>query len=105
MAYDLTFLLREVSLFFHQTPSLSSFNHLSLHNSVFPSEMSAPVLELMASKNNGKLPASFVPAERAGTEEDMAGAVLYMCSKAGAYLNGNVLIVDGGRVSVMPASY
>ncbi|KAI0151806.1 short chain dehydrogenase [Xylariaceae sp. FL1272] len=41
-----------------------------------------------------------VPAKRAGNEEDIAGAVLYLSSKAGSYINGISLCVDGGRVLV-----
>lgn len=32
------------------------------------------------------------PAERTGSEEDFAGAFLFMASRAGAYLNGNQLL-------------
>lgn len=45
------------------------------------------------------------PAERTGSEEDFAGTILFMASRAGAYLNGNELLTDGGRVSVLPATY
>ncbi|KAH7007082.1 short chain dehydrogenase [Ilyonectria destructans] len=39
-----------------------------------------------------------VPAKRAGDEEDIAGAVLYLASRAGAYVDGISLCVDGGRI-------
>ncbi|KAF2808445.1 short-chain dehydrogenase [Mytilinidion resinicola] len=39
-----------------------------------------------------------VPAKRAGKAEDIAGTVLYLCSQAGAYVDGRCLCVDGGRV-------
>jgi NAD(P)-dependent dehydrogenase (short-subunit alcohol dehydrogenase family) len=29
--------------------------------------------------------------------EDVAGVVLYLCSQAGAYVDGQCLCVDGGR--------
>lgn len=45
------------------------------------------------------------PAERTGSEQDFAGTVLYMVSKAGAYLNGETLVSDGGRLSQLPAAY
>lgn len=45
------------------------------------------------------------PAERTGSEEDFAGAILFLASKAGAYVNGEVLVTDGGRVSISPAVY
>ena len=48
---------------------------------------------------------SRVPATRTGDEEDMAGAILWLCSRAGAYINGMLLITDGGRLSVLPSSY
>lgn len=46
-----------------------------------------------------------VPAGKPGTYEHMAGAVLSLVGRAGAYLNGNVQVLDGGRLSVMPATY
>ncbi|KAF4471595.1 AAA family ATPase [Fusarium albosuccineum] len=39
-----------------------------------------------------------VPAKRAGNESDIAGTVLYLASRAGAYVDGISLCVDGGRV-------
>lgn len=70
---------------------------------VYPSEMSeGPILD--HARANG-IPKTLVPLQRFGTTEDMAGAVLYMTSRAGGYLNGNVLVTDGGRLSVLPSSY
>ena len=66
---------------------------------VYPSEMAAPII------GDGIFPKEKIPAERSGTEEDMAGCILYMTSRAGAYCNGNVIVTDGGRLSVMPATY
>jgi NAD(P)-dependent dehydrogenase (short-subunit alcohol dehydrogenase family) len=48
---------------------------------------------------------SRMPATRTGDDLDMAGAVLWLCSRAGAYINGMSLITDGGRLSVLPSSY
>jgi len=39
-----------------------------------------------------------VPAKRVGGLEDIAGTVLYLCSRAGSYVDGRCLCVDGGRV-------
>ncbi|KAF4975183.1 hypothetical protein FZEAL_7991 [Fusarium zealandicum] len=39
-----------------------------------------------------------VPAKRAGNEDDIAGTVLYLVSRAGAYVDGVSLCVDGGRI-------
>ncbi len=39
-----------------------------------------------------------VPLGRAGTDEDAAGTVLFLSSRAGAFVNGVVLPLDGGRV-------
>ncbi|MFO1190617.1 MAG: SDR family oxidoreductase [Rhodoferax sp.] len=40
--------------------------------------------------------ASRIPAGRVGTTEDMAGAAIYLASRAGDYVVGSTLIVDGG---------
>ncbi|CAK7232006.1 hypothetical protein SCUCBS95973_008115 [Sporothrix curviconia] len=39
-----------------------------------------------------------MPAKRAGEEDDIAGAVLYLASCAGSYIDGINLCIDGGRV-------
>jgi len=45
------------------------------------------------------------PAERTGSEQDFAGLILFMASQAGAYLNGETMVTDGGRLAQMPATY
>jgi 2-deoxy-D-gluconate 3-dehydrogenase len=37
-----------------------------------------------------------IPAGRWGEPEDLAGPVVFLASKASAYLSGHVLVVDGG---------
>lgn len=37
-----------------------------------------------------------IPAGRVGTTEDMAGAAIYLASRAGDYVVGSTLVVDGG---------
>ena len=51
------------------------------------------------------VPAENSPAERTGSEEDFAGTILYMASRAGAFLNGETLVTDGGRLSQLPSVY
>lgn len=63
--------------------------------------MSAP---LLGGATHG-FPKERIPAERIGYPDDMAGTVLYLTSRAGAYCNGVVVITDGGRLSVAQATY
>jgi NAD(P)-dependent dehydrogenase (short-subunit alcohol dehydrogenase family) len=37
-----------------------------------------------------------IPAGRIGTEEDMAGVAIYLASRAGDYVVGETIVVDGG---------
>lgn len=59
----------------------------------FESKMMAFLLDDPATR---QAIADSVPLRRIGTPEDMAGAVLYLASRAGAYLTGAVIPVDGG---------
>lgn len=42
----------------------------------------------------------WTPARRWGTPEDLCGAALLLASAAGAYINGQVIYVDGGFLAV-----
>ena len=37
-----------------------------------------------------------IPSRRVGTKEDMAGRAVYLASRAGDYVVGGTLVVDGG---------
>ncbi|KAI1807480.1 NAD(P)-binding protein [Daldinia bambusicola] len=68
----------------------------------YPSEMTEPLIN---TKKTTGWPKNVVPEERLGDPEDIAGTILFLVSKAGAYVNGNVLVSDGGRLGVVPSAY
>ncbi|KAF6809930.1 hypothetical protein CSOJ01_06639 [Colletotrichum sojae] len=70
---------------------------------LFPSEMSAPIAKLYS--DDGSVPKEMVPLQRMGDTQDMAGVVLYLASRAGAYCNGAVITVDGGRLGNFPTTW
>lgn len=47
-------------------------------------------------RDHGDMVAQAIPARRIGVAEDMAGAAIYLASRAGDYVVGSTLIVDGG---------
>lgn len=51
-----------------------------------------------AARDHGNEVAKGIPARRIGTPEDMAAAAIYLCSRAGDYVIGETLAVDGGLV-------
>ncbi|WP_232383282.1 SDR family oxidoreductase [Actinomadura violacea] len=57
----------------------------------FASKMMAPTLDMF-----GEAITAGAPLRRIGRDDDMAGAVIYLAGRAGAYLTGVVLPVDGG---------
>ncbi|KAK9417812.1 hypothetical protein SUNI508_01569 [Seiridium unicorne] len=68
----------------------------------YPSDITDDLIE---KQNEGGWPKDFIPEQRPGDEQDIAGAVLFLVSKAGAYINGNALVTDGGRMGILPATY
>ena len=44
-----------------------------------------------------------IPLGRVGTPEDIAGVVLYLCSRAGAYVSGHTIPVAGGLNAAVAA--
>ncbi len=62
----------------------------------FPSKMMKETLE-----NFGDAIVAQVPLARIGSPEDMAGVALYLASRAGAYVTGAVIPVDGGMASCL----
>src|SRR5258706_3695018 len=51
-------------------------------------------------RDNGEAIKKRIPAQRIGRDEDMAGAAIFLASKAGDYVVGATVVVDGG-VSLM----
>ncbi len=51
-----------------------------------------------AARDNEAEVATRVPSGRIGTDEDMAGAAIYLASRAGDYVVGATIAVDGGIV-------
>lgn len=65
----------------------------SLAPGAFASEMNK------AARDHGDAVATRIPAARIGEPEDMAAAAIYLASRAGDYVIGETLTVDGGVVN------
>lgn len=72
----------------------------SIAPGAFASEMNK------AAKNAPDASAAVIPAGRIGSPEDMAAAAIYLCSRAGDYVVGETLTVDGGVVNAaLPSEF
>lgn len=69
-----------------------SINVTSIAPGAFASEMNR------AARDHGDEVAQNIPARRIGVDEDMAGTAIYLASRAGDYVIGETIAVDGGLV-------
>jgi len=65
----------------------------SIAPGAFPSDMNK------AARDHGGTVAQAIPAKRIGVAEDMAGAAIFLASRAGDYVVGETVTVDGGLVN------
>ena len=70
-----------------------SINVTSIAPGAFASEMNK------AARDHGDEVAKRIPMRRIGTDEDMAGAAIFLASRASDYVVGDTLVVDGGLVN------
>jgi NAD(P)-dependent dehydrogenase (short-subunit alcohol dehydrogenase family) len=69
-----------------------SINVTAIAPGAFPSKMNR------AARDHGEAVARQIPAQRVGRPEDMAGAAIYLASRAGNYVVGDTIVVDGGVI-------
>lgn len=72
---------------------------------VYPSEMTTQTIAKIESLSPEEKAFRVGPLGRPGKPEDMAGCILWLASKAGAWLDGNVVVTDGGKIGIVPSTY
>jgi NAD(P)-dependent dehydrogenase (short-subunit alcohol dehydrogenase family) len=45
--------------------------------------------------------ATYVPVGRPGEPEDVQGVCIFLASRAGAYVNGSTIALDGGYIAAL----
>ncbi|PIG82439.1 short chain dehydrogenase/reductase family [Aspergillus arachidicola] len=72
---------------------------------LFYSDLSKHLFDKSGVSGRGISEGSFTtelnPLTRAGSDEDIAGTILWMASRSGGYLNGETIVLDGGRTAVV----
>lgn len=48
-------------------------------------------------RTQGEILKSMIPLRRIGSPEDIVGAAIFLASRAGAYVNGATIALDGGQ--------
>ena len=61
----------------------------------FPTKMASGLMEL---SGGVKKLAEGTPNRRLGHPEDVAGTIVYLCSRAAGHVNGGHIVLDGGSV-------
>jgi len=69
-------------------------------NAVGPGPVDTPLTKVAHSEETRRAYLDLIPLNRYGKVEEMADAAAYLAGEQAAYVNGHVLFVDGGFVSV-----
>ena len=78
---------------------LEYINFSAIAPGLVPSKMSKQLLVYASDEDKKKGVegvGKMIPLGRVGSEEDMAGAAIYLASKAGSWVTGTIMVVDGG---------
>lgn len=67
-------------------------------NAVAPGLIMTDLTEYLAAARRDRILAA-IPQKRAGTPEDVAHTVAFLCSPRASYVNGTVIVTDGGMVA------
>ncbi|KAI0118749.1 short chain dehydrogenase [Nemania sp. FL0031] len=96
-----------VHLMKHATTNLAPYGIRvnAMAPGLFPSEIAAGLIDGRDPAKEHPSETRFIPVRRFGGEEEMAGSVLYLASRAGSYCSGLVLVNDGGKLATIPAEY
>jgi NAD(P)-dependent dehydrogenase (short-subunit alcohol dehydrogenase family) len=66
-------------------------------NAVAPGVVPTPMVEgRMQDEKFRRMNAEMTPHHRMGTVEDIASTIAFLCSPGGSFINGQVIVVDGG---------
>jgi NAD(P)-dependent dehydrogenase (short-subunit alcohol dehydrogenase family) len=70
-------------------------------NSVCPGIIDTPMMRAHLSQDGGSIDALVqqLPGKRMGSPEDVARAVVWLCSDDAAYVSGDTMVVDGGLMA------
>ena len=66
-------------------------------NAVAPGYIETEMTTVLSDEVKGKMLAN-IPLGRYGQPEDVANAIVFLCSDEAAYITGQVLVIDGGMV-------
>ncbi len=74
-------------------------------NAIAPGPFPSKMTDFALGTEDGRAQsAKGVPLGRVGSPEDIAGALQFLCSRAGAYVSGAILPLSGGMQSAAPIS-
>ena len=71
-------------------------SHNILVNAVQAGFIDTPLQQRLINEKNLKERINLIPLKRPGKPEDVAGAVVYLASKAGDFITGEIMTVSGG---------